>query len=96
MAYYAGWATYSGRDIAHIDAGRLTHLIYAFANIGADGRIAVGDPTIDTLKLFPGWSVSDPFFGNFGELYKLKQRYPHLKVLIAVGGWSSGRLLTWR
>ncbi len=92
VAYYAGWATYSGRDIAHIDAGRLTHLIYAFANIGADGRIAVGDPTIDTLKLFPGWSVSDPFFGNFGELYKLKQRYPHLKVLIAVGGWSwSGR-----
>lgn len=92
VAYYAGWAAYSGRDIAQIDASRLTHLIYAFANIGADGRIAVGDPTVDTLKLFPGWNVSDPFFGNFGELYKLKQRYPHLKVLIAVGGWSwSGR-----
>lgn len=92
VAYYAGWATYSGRDIAQIDASRLTHLIYAFANIGADGRIAVGDPTVDTLKLFPGWSVSDPFFGNFGELHKLKQRHPHLKVLIAVGGWSwSGR-----
>lgn len=92
VAYYAGWATYSGREIAHIDASRLTHLIYAFANIGPDGRIMIGDPTIDTLKLFPGFDVNAPFHGNFGQLRLLKERHPHLKVLIAVGGWSwSGR-----
>lgn len=92
VAYYAGWAAYSGREVAHIDAGRLSHLIYAFANIGSDGRLMIGDNTIDTLKLFPGFDVSAPYHGNFGQLQLLKAKHPHLKVLIAVGGWSwSGR-----
>lgn len=92
VAYYAGWASYSGREVAHIDASKITHLNYAFANIGLDGRIAVGDATVDTLKLFPGDDFSSPFHGNFNQLRLLKEEYPHMKTLIAVGGWSwSGR-----
>lgn len=92
VAYYAGWAAYGGRDVSQIDASRLTHLIYAFANIGLDGRIAIGDPTVDTLRLFPGFDFNAPFHGNFGQLQILKDKHPHLKLLIAVGGWSwSGR-----
>lgn len=92
VAYYAGWASYSGREVAHIDASKITHLNYAFANIGLDGRIAVGDPTVDTLKLFPGDDLTAPFHGNFNQLRLLKEKHPHLKTLIAIGGWSwSGR-----
>ena len=92
VAYYAGWETRSGREVAHIDASRLTHLNYAFANIGPDLRAVVGDPEIDIEKRFPDDTDHEPFYGNFNQLRKLKERYPHLKVMIAIGGWTwSGR-----
>lgn len=92
VAYYGGWATYSGREIAHIDGDRLTHLIYAFANIGPDLTVSIGDIAIDVNKRFPGDDPTQLIKGNFNQLRKLKQRHPHLKILIAIGGWSwSGR-----
>jgi chitinase len=47
---------------------------YAFANIGSDLKIAMGDPSIDPA--------------NFDKLKQLKQQYPSLKTLISVGGWD--------
>lgn len=92
VGYYAGWATHHGRDLALIDGSKLTHVVYAFADIGRDLRIALGDPEADTQKLFPGDTDDQAFHGNFGQLVKLKARYPHLRTSIAVGGWSwSGR-----
>jgi len=88
VGYYAGWATYSGKEVMDLDASKLTHIQYAFANIGNDLRIAVGDPYADIQKMFPGDSASDPYHGNFNQLRKLKQQYPHLKTIISVGGWS--------
>ncbi|GAB3151433.1 glycosyl hydrolase family 18 protein [Micromonospora sonneratiae] len=32
-----------------------------------------------------GW---EPMRGNFNQLKKLKAKYPHLKVLISIGGWT--------
>lgn len=75
IAYLAGWATLSGFDIMHdLDASRLTHVNYAFGLVGTDHKIKMSDP------------VNDPI--NFGELRKLKEKYPHLKTTIAVGGWG--------
>jgi chitinase len=88
IGYYASWATYSGKQIADLDASKLTHIQYAFANIGDDLRIAVGDSYADVEKVFPNDLATDPFHGNFNQLLKLKKANPHLKTLISVGGWS--------
>jgi len=52
-AYFPEWAIY-GRDvqIADVPADRLTHLIYAFARIGNDGRMQLFDSYAATEKRF--------------------------------------------
>lgn len=78
VGYYASWAAYNGYTPLDIPAGELTHINYAFANIGTDLKIAMGDSTVDPT--------------NFSQLNALKKAYPHLKTLISVGGWTwSGR-----
>ncbi len=78
VGYYPFWAAYSGFTPHHIDAAKLTHINYAFANIGANLRITMGDSHIDPV--------------NFSQLNELKEQHPHLKTLISVGGWTwSGR-----
>ncbi|MEH7307837.1 glycosyl hydrolase family 18 protein [Neobacillus drentensis] len=88
VGYFAGWATYSNYQVSDIDASKLTHLNYAFANISAEGKIEVGDSWADIEQSFPGDTADQPYKGNFYQLTKLKQQYPHLKTLISVGGWS--------
>ncbi|WP_318509248.1 glycosyl hydrolase family 18 protein [Bacillus sp. T3] len=88
VGYYTGWSTYSNYQVANIDASKLTHLNYAFANISADGKIALGDSWADVEKPFPGDTADQPYKGNFYQLTKLKQQYPQLKTLISVGGWT--------
>ncbi|NLK28191.1 MAG: glycoside hydrolase family 18 [Clostridiales bacterium] len=78
VGYYAAWSRYSGFTPSNIDANKLTHINYAFANIGSDYRVSLGYPDIDEK--------------NIQELNQLKEINPQLKTLIAVGGWSwSGR-----
>ncbi|PYI53736.1 glycosyl hydrolase family 18 protein [Paenibacillus flagellatus] len=75
VGYFAAWSTYGSFDVANdLDASRLTHLNYAFADIGQDLKVKMGDP------------VQDP--KNFEALAKLKAKYPHLKTLVSVGGWT--------
>jgi len=74
IGYYASWAAYSGFTPLNIQASKLTTINYAFANIGSDLKIALGDPNIDV--------------SNFNKLNQLKQTYPNLKTVISVGGWT--------
>ncbi|CAF2944495.1 unnamed protein product [Rotaria sp. Silwood2] len=89
LAYFTAWSIY-GRSyfIADIPADKITHINYAFANIGSDGRIALGDSWADIEKAFPGDTWDQPLRGNFNQLIKLKAKYPHLRTLISVGGWT--------
>jgi len=74
VGYYAAWSAYSGFTPDKIDALKLTHINYAFANISTDLKIAMGYPDIDPA--------------NFDKLKALKQINPNLKTLISVGGWT--------
>ncbi|WP_409291232.1 glycoside hydrolase family 18 protein [Peribacillus sp. SCS-37] len=87
IAYFPSWNIY-GRDfqVKDIDAAKITHINYAFANI-QDGKMVLGDPWADVDKPFPGDEQSS-VKGNFGQLIHLKESYPHLKTLISVGGWT--------
>jgi chitinase len=53
-----------------------------------NGTIVIGDVFADATNSFPGDVFNQPLKGNFNQLNKLKQQYPHLKTLISVGGWS--------
>ena len=59
-------------DLRRIDATKLTHINYAFANI-ADGKVVLE-------------GEHDP--ANFATLNALKADNPRLKILLSVGGWS--------
>jgi chitinase len=74
VGYYAAWAAYSGFTPEKIDANKLTHINYAFANIGSDYKITLGYPDVDP--------------SNIAKLNALKLSNTNLKTLIAVGGWS--------
>lgn len=74
IGYYAAWSSYSGFTPDRIDATKLTHINYAFANIGTD------------LKITMGYPDKDP--NNFKLLQALKEINPNLKTLISVGGWT--------
>src|SRR5687768_5877089 len=48
VGYLAGWGVQTkGTRIAEIPGQHLTHINYAFALIGDDGRMVHGDPCID-------------------------------------------------
>ncbi|GIH06827.1 hypothetical protein Rhe02_48940 [Rhizocola hellebori] len=83
-------------------AAKLTHLNYAFANIDEQGHCfeanaaGAGDAWADYQWPVPaelsvdgvGDAWGEPLNGNFGQLLKLKQKHPQLKVLLSIGGWT--------
>jgi chitinase len=87
VGYLASWGVRSkGTRIAQLPGKDLTHIFYAFAKIGDDGRVILGDPCVDTGVCESGPAVGAG--GNFAELERLKQRNPHLKLVISIGGWT--------
>lgn len=70
IGYVAGWNTFNSSEI---QANKLTHINYAFANI-TDGKVSYGNKENDQQKI--------------AELMGLKEMNPDLKILISVGGWT--------
>jgi chitinase len=53
-----------------------------------DYSVVVHDKYAALEKSYTGDKWDDPVKGNFGQLIKLKQQYPHLKVIPSIGGWT--------
>ncbi len=89
LGYFPAWGVY-GRDyhVPDVPADKLTHLIYAFANI-ENGRCVLGDPYADIDRFYDGDSW-DPgsLRGSFHQLELLKQDHPQLRTILSVGGWT--------
>ena len=77
VGYYASWSRYNGFMPDKIDASKVTHINYAFASIGEDLTLCMGDPGVDTA--------------NFAGLRDLKSRNPSLKSILSVGGWDDSK-----
>ncbi|MFE5301391.1 glycoside hydrolase family 18 protein [Streptomyces sp. NPDC056632] len=107
VGYFTQWGVY-GRNFQVKDletsgtAAKLSHINYAFGNIGADGRCFTGhvpgeaDAWADYVRPLDAAGSVDgvadtadqPLAGNFNQLLELKARHPGLKVMISLGGWS--------
>jgi len=99
IGYYAQWAIYNrGYGVHQIEGDKLTHLMYAFYNTIYDPdtqttRLESLDPNADFAHnnfniTYPSGTKTETERGNFGQLKMLKEKYPHLKILISLGGWT--------
>src|ERR1039458_9761178 len=98
--YFEEWSIYyAGYSIANLQqngvADKLTHLIYAFANVTTTPApaCAIADSWADYqtpyLPSVSGVAYSGPMYGNFAAIQQLKQLHPNLKVLMSIGGASA-------
>jgi chitinase len=76
VGYFASWTIHvENYHVADIPADKLTHVIYAFANVTA---------TSDCVSI----NAQDDQI-NFPGLRQLKQQHPQLMTLISIGGASN-------
>jgi len=98
--YFEEWSIYyAGYNIANLQqngvADKLTHLLYAFANVTTTPAPAcsIADSWADYVSPYlpsvSGVPYSGPMYGNFAAIQQLKQLHPKLKVLISLGGASA-------
>jgi chitinase len=83
-------------------AARLTHINYAFGNVAPEPSdpstvtCQSGDVWADYQRPVPAEESVDgvadqwgePLNGNFDQLRRLKAKYPNLKVMLSMGGWT--------
>ena len=88
FVYYKQWAIYSPNyHIRDINLQQVTHIVYQSADIDKDFNVILGDEYADISHDYPDSDPKkDKFQGNFGELYKAKQKHPHLHSIISIGG----------
>src|SRR6266540_3181283 len=87
IGYYADW-TAARYPLSDIPADKLTHVNYAFGKIGADNRLT-WNASVAVEQVYPGDCVDAGCpHGLFNQITLLKQRRPHLRFLMSVGGWT--------
>ncbi len=97
IGYFAQWAIYArGFNVIDVEADKLTHLLYAFYNpvynsSNDSASIESLDPFADYEHNKSGLFTNEALKGNIGALKILKDRNPHLKILISVGGWTKSQ-----
>jgi len=94
IVYFTNWAqyrpcsAYTPENLVAI-APKLTHIHYAFAQLDASGNVSPTDPSDCPSGMWKGCGATQQD-ALFTRVQKVKQQFPHLKILITIGGWSFG------
>ncbi|KAF4581199.1 glycoside hydrolase family 18 protein [Ophiocordyceps camponoti-floridani] len=85
--YFANWVIYTNKyDPQNIPAEDITHLYYAFADIGPDGTVKSHDPWADLKE---SSSSSKDASGCVEIVFKHKLKNRKLKTLLSIGGYTA-------
>ncbi|KAI2622439.1 glycoside hydrolase family 18 protein [Hypoxylon sp. NC1633] len=84
--YFPNYKIYSGATPGMMNYSCVNHVYYAFANVATDGSVFLSDEWADTQ------AVCDGVQGGLGSLMHLKQRHPHLRVTLSIGGGTSNEM----
>ncbi len=75
VVYYTSWSRYARKFyVSDIPWENVTDVLYAFLKPNENGSVTLYDTYADPL--------------NLEEMKKYKEKYPAVKVLVSVGGWT--------
>ncbi|OTA96942.1 glycoside hydrolase family 18 protein [Hypoxylon sp. CO27-5] len=89
--YFTNWGVNTGFHPQELPVSELTHILYAFADIGPDGTVKSSDPVVDLQKRYPDDSKSNRTRNAYGAVKQLfihKKYNRNLKTLLSIGGWN--------
>ncbi|MGG7177727.1 glycosyl hydrolase family 18 protein [Clostridium paraputrificum] len=96
IMYFPNWGVYSSEhqnmSVADIPWDKITVINHAFFTVSSSFKLESTDKDADFEKSFPhseGWDQNQ-LRGHMGEYKYYKDKYPNVKVLLSVGGWTRG------
>ncbi|WP_288130614.1 glycosyl hydrolase family 18 protein [Microbulbifer sp.] len=101
IGYFTSWRNGANGQpsylVKDIPWDKITHINYAFAHVGSDYSVSVGNTDNPdnpaTGMEWPGVAGAEtdpdyPYKGHFNQLSKYKEQHPEVKTLVSVGGWA--------
>lgn len=89
IGYYPSWGK---NKFTFAQAQRLTHVIFAFLEMKADGTVLVGNPDLANSKN-PEEDVATAK-DRLKQMLRVAKAFNHLKILFAVGGWENSQFFS--
>ncbi|KAI7917766.1 vacuolar protein sorting 53 [Pyricularia oryzae] len=84
--YFPNHHIYKGDTPGQLNYSCISHVFYAHAQVSSDGSVLLSDEWADA------GASCDGVKGGLGSLMYLKQKHPHLLVVLSVGGGNSSEI----